>query len=63
MTSLFNIKPREVYCPNCKRIRVTDEPCPVCEECFGKPMLTVLRSLITGERLHELGSGDSKSSQ
>ena len=62
---LHNIKPREVWCPSCKKTTVTDDMGPICEECFGVPMLTVVFSLIDGKRLtgdDELGSGDSKSS-
>jgi len=60
-----NIKPREVWCPTCKKTVVSDEPSPVCNDCFGVTMITVLYSVMTGKRLtgnDELGSGDSQSS-
>jgi hypothetical protein len=62
MTSPSNIKPREVWCPSCKKTIVTDQPAPTCDDCFGKPMLTVLYSLIDGKRItgaDELGSTSS----
>lgn len=61
----FNIKPREVYCPQCKKTIVTDVAGPTCDDCFGKPMLTVIYSLIDGKRLtgsDELGTRSSQSS-
>lgn len=68
MTSRFNLKPREVWCPQCKKYKVSDEAAPTCDDCFGKPMLTVVYSLITGERLtgvepNELGPTSSRPSQ
>jgi len=61
--TIYNLKYREVWCPNCKTIKVTNEPAPVCEECYGKPMITVIRSLTSGERItgttDELGSRSS----
>lgn len=47
---MWNIKPREVYCENCKITIVTDKPSPTCETC-GKRMLTVVKSALTGEKL------------
>lgn len=42
---------REVWCPNCKKIIITDVARPICEDCFGVSMITVLYSIITGIRL------------
>jgi Zn finger protein HypA/HybF involved in hydrogenase expression len=60
-----NIKPREVWCPNCKKITVSDQPNTMCDNCFGAITITVLYSTMTGKRItgnDELGSGDSQSS-
>ncbi len=57
-----NIKPREVWCPKCKKTIVSDEPQPTCEDCFGQTMYTVVYSLIDGKRItgnDELGSTSS----
>jgi hypothetical protein len=57
-----NHKYRDVYCPKCKRIDVTNWPAPVCEECFGTPMITILYSLIDSKPIrkeHELGPRSS----
>ena len=51
-----NIKPREVRCPQCKKTIITDAPAPVCEDCFGKPMITVIRFWTNDE----LGPTDSR---
>ena len=62
MTSHFNLKPREVWCPNCKKTIKTDEPAPTCDDCFGKPMITVLYSILDGKRItgnDELGPTSS----
>lgn len=32
---------------------MTDKPAPVCEDCFGTKLITVIRSLITGQRMGE----------
>lgn len=32
----YNIKPREVYCPNCSYTATTDLPAPKCDKCHGK---------------------------
>lgn len=58
----YNIRKREVWCPNCKVTIVTDQPSPTCDDCFGKPMITVVYSVIDGKRLtgqNELGSTSS----
>lgn len=61
-TSHFNVKPREVWCLNCKKTVISNEVSPICEDCFGKPMITVVYSLIDGSRItgkDELGSTGS----
>lgn len=61
-TSHFNIKPREVWCPKCKKYSITDLHLPVCEDWFGQPLITVVYSLIDGRRLtgaDELGPTSS----
>ena len=47
---MWNIKPREVECPRCKRTRITDNADPQCDECKIS-MITILYSTLTGERL------------
>jgi Zn finger protein HypA/HybF involved in hydrogenase expression len=46
-----NIKPREVWCPQCKVTITTDVATPTCQECFGATMITVLYSVVTGHRI------------
>lgn len=46
-----NLKQREVWCPQCKKTIVTDVAAPVCEDCFGVSMITVLYSAVTGFRI------------
>lgn len=61
-TSHFNIKPRELWCPKCKKYSVSDEAQAVCEDCFGQPLITVVYSIIDGRRItgaNELGSTGS----
>lgn len=61
-TSHFNMKPREVWCPKCKKYTISSDAQAVCEDCFGQPLITVVYSLITGERItgkDELGSTGS----
>jgi hypothetical protein len=63
-TSLFNTAKmkREVWCPSCKEYSWTIEASPVCGDCFGKPLITVVYSLIDSSRItgnNELGSGSS----
>lgn len=53
MAEFYNIKPRELWCPNCKVIVINDKPSPPCEKC-GSQLLTVIRDfdgkLVTGNR-------------
>lgn len=61
-TSLFNLKPREVWCPKCKQYNINSDANPVCVDCFGQPLITVVYSMIDGKRLtgeNELGSTGS----
>ena len=50
-TSHFNIKPRELWCPKCKKTIVSNRANDVCEDCFGQPLITVIYSGIDGRRL------------
>lgn len=43
------MKPREVWCPNCKVYITSSEPAPVCE--CGNQMITVIYRLSDGQRL------------
>lgn len=45
--SLYNPKPREVYCFECKIYSVRDDANPKCIVC-GKKLFTVVRSPLTG---------------
>lgn len=45
------MRQREVWCPQCKKTIVTDVVAPICEDCFGVTMITVLYSQISGQRL------------
>jgi len=61
-TSHFNIKPRELWCPKCKKTIVSDRANDVCEDCFGQPLITVTYSVVDGRRMtgnDELGPTSS----
>ncbi len=45
-----NIKPRELYCPECKIYSISDIAFPTCHQC-GTNLITVTFSLIDGKRI------------
>jgi hypothetical protein len=62
--SLFNTEKmkREVWCPSCKKYSWTIDASPVCEDCFGKPLITVVYSIVDNTRItgnDELGPRSS----
>lgn len=53
---------REVWCPSCKKYSWTIDASPVCEDCFGKPLITVVYSIVDNTRItgnDELGPRSS----
>lgn len=52
-SNMYNPKPREVWCPQCKEYTVRDDPGPTCKnpECNGRDLFTVVYSSLTSKRL------------
>lgn len=60
-SNLVAMRPREVWCPQCKVDTISDVPGAKCEKC-GEFLITILYSSLTGERLtgaNELAKRDS----
>lgn len=56
-----NMKPREVYCPRCKKVTISGDMAPICAEC-GTHQITVIKSVLDGKRFtgDELVTRDNK---
>lgn len=59
MSLLGNMKPRELWCPFCRKTTVSADPNPRCNDKYKTPLVTVVKSSIDGQRItgaDELGS-------
>lgn len=52
-SEMYNPKPREVWCPQCKEYSFRDDAGPTCNkpDCNKRELITVVYSLISGKRL------------
>lgn len=50
-TFLSNVKPRELWCPFCNIIIISDAVDTVCNNCEVATLITVTYSPLTGERI------------
>ncbi len=56
---LGNIPKRELWCPYCKKVVVSDAANPKCDDYYKTPLITIVKSTLDGTRItgkDELGS-------